>query len=226
MGLLTGISNVNSGIVGLGAIANTFFPKQIVIKHEPSTLEVQIDSASAINSDTSVNVSQHPAEDGKVFIQNISRNPRTMTLQCTLSNIIRLSNIKTLSAAAQYATALLLPEAGAISNLFLNQEDTISERLNLLRTFMGEGSVVLVLGLPDQSAFNYVITNISDSMTSQTGRKARTVNITLQEAFIVGLSAPNVSEGGLFSKVTSSIASAISEFPQTLADLASRGITL
>jgi len=220
MSLLTGAAKIGAAANVLGQLSNALFPDEIRIRIDDDD-EVTIDAMQDAVVETSVQVSEFPAEDGKVFVQNISKNPRRITLQCVLSNIIRLSNIKTLSAATAFGTALVIPEVASVSNILLNEEDSISIRLNLLRNAMEQGKIVQILGLPDQDQFNFIIENVVDNENVQTGDRARGVNIVVREAFIVGLDLPRPDNAGLFSEVTDSFTGLINSIPDAMTGITS-----
>lgn len=209
MGFLTGAAKLGSAVGALKSIANALFPDQITIRVSDISLDVVIDSVSSAQVNTGMIISDNPSEDKNTFIQNISKSPKSITLSCIFSNIPRLSNIRTGASATKFATALLLPEVGTLTETLINEEDSIAERLQNLRDVMEEGLIVQILGLPGQEIFNFVIESIGDTEDVGTGTRSRAVDITIREAFIVGLGAPAPEEAGLFSKITDSIGGAL-----------------
>ena len=200
MSLLGGVAAASGAVGALGALNNTLFPKQILIKIPDQKIEVNIDSATNISVNTSVTVSDHPTEDKEVLAQNVSPAPRTITLSCMFSNIIRLSNINTVSAAAQFGIAAAIPEAAGLSDILLNEEDSIVTRLGQLRTAQKNGQIVTIIGLPEQNAFEFIIVDVSDDESTETGTKSRSITLTIQEARIAKKD-PGISEKGLFSTI-------------------------
>lgn len=189
MGWLNGALNVtgavSSGVGGILSIANALFPKQIIIRDIENDKEIYIDSTQSISTQTGITASEHPTEDAKILTQNISKNPRTISLNCILSNITMMSNLKTLASAGKYASNLLLPEAGNITNLLLNDEDSITDRLDFLYDVMENGRFVEIKGLPGVKILDYLIMSVSDTKDVATGSKAKSVVIEIREAFIV-----------------------------------------
>lgn len=216
MSLLGGINAVAGAAAGLQSIANTLFPNQIELKITDLTddeITVQIDAATAISGNTSVNISEHPTENNQVFQQNVSKNARQVTLACTFSNIIRLSNAKTLTAAAQFGIAAALPEVGSLTNILLNEEDSITTRLQDLRLAENVGATIQIVGIEELVDFNFAITDISDDETTETGTSSRTVNITLREKFL----ANEVdSSSGIFSKALQTAEGIVGTIPAGL----------
>lgn len=203
MSLLPSIAKLGAGVGALQSIINTVFPNNILIKYvkdDGTEVAVYLDATEDITKTASSSISDAPSEDKKVYVQNLSNNPRTINLSSVLSNVITLSRINTLSAAADYAAALLIPEAANLTSLLTNEEDSIEERLRQLRDAKDNGYVVNVIGLPDQTTFNYIIESIEDTATTQIG-KSRIVNISLREAFIVGLNKPVVQDGPIAAVV-------------------------
>lgn len=213
MSLISGAAALGSAVTGIGSIANTLFPDQRRIKIPDVDVEVNIDAMVSATINTSIIKSEHPAEGGKVFAQNIYKNPRSITMTCVLSSVLRASGIDSVSSATQFGASLLIPEVGNIVNLALNEEDSIATRLKDLRDAQDLGLIVQVLGLPNQEVFNFVIEDITDNENVETGPNSRAVDIVLSEVFIVGLDSPAGEEGGLFSAITDTITSAINSIP-------------
>lgn len=211
MGFLTGAANIGAGVGALKSIAAELFPDEVSIKFTLNNIdkEIFIDSCRTRKVSTTIGVSEFPAEDGRVFQQNISTNPRVITLEGFLSSIPRLNNIKTASQALKYASSLLIPEVASVSNLLLNEGDSVADRLRDLRDAMNTGVVVQILGLPDQDVFNFILINVEDLESENSGNKGKDITLTIREAEIVGLAKPQKSEGGLFSKVTGAVSGTI-----------------
>ncbi len=217
MSFLSGAAALGSGVGALGSLVNALFPKQILIRIDDQ--DVNIDAMESAVVGTTVQISEQPAENGKVFAQNVYNNPRTITLQCILSNILRASGINSIASATQFASSLLIPEVASITNLALNEEDHISRRLLLLRDAQESGKVVQIIGLKDQDVFNFIIENISDTENVQTGEKARAIDILIKQAFIVGLDSPEPA-GGRFSKITGALSGIVKSSPPALGSVA------
>lgn len=226
MSLLAGASALTADIIGgggLASIANALFPNEVKIRFEVENQftnqfdvnEVNLDATFTRSVSTTISVSEHPSEDEQTFVQNVYLNPKVIGLTCILSNVLRIGDVKSLSAATQFASALLIPEVAQVTNVALNEEDNISIRLDLLRFAQENGIVVQVLGLPDQEFFTFILESIADNETVETGDKARAVDITLRQVFIVGVEEFE-EEGGIFSTVTEELTGAIDAVPAAL----------
>lgn len=218
MALLTGASKIAAGAQVAGQIARALFPKEVRILIDDVD-EVTINATTAVDTETGIEVSEFPSEDGKVFVQNISRLPRRLTLNCVFSSIPRLSNIGSLAAAAQFGTALAIPEVGSVTNILINEEDSVQTRLDLLRDAMDNGKIVQILGLPGQDQFNFIIDSVSDTENTETGTRSKLATILVREAFIVGLDLPRPITGGLFSTLTESFTGAINSIPDAIGSI-------
>jgi hypothetical protein len=211
---LSGAANLGAGVGALKNIAKELFPDQVSLKFTLDDVEKEIflDSCRSRKITTSIGVSEFPAEDGRVFQQNVSTNPRSIALSAFLSSIIRLNNLKTGTSAAKYATSLLIPEVASISNILLNEGDTVAERLFDLRQCMNTGTIVQVLGLPDQDVFNFIIMNVDDTESEASGDKGKDIELTLREAEIVGLKKPvKKVDNGLFSKIQGGVSGGLNK---------------
>ena len=204
MSLLSGLGKI-SGVVGaVGDIINSVFPDRIIIRGVDDGKEIMINSVENIQRGRSVTSAKNPSEDQKTFLQNIYRNPKTISLTGILSNILTLSDLNSLSEATKYASSLLIPEVAGVTNLFLNETDSVTERLSSLENYMNTGAIVQILGIPEQTVFNYTIQSISDNESEETGVAAKSIDIELEEAFIPGLEIAGVA-GGKFANITEAL---------------------
>lgn len=214
MSFLTGAANLGAGLGALKNVVSELFPDQVSLKFKlkgETDKEIFLDSIQVRRVETTAGVSEFPAENQKVFQQNISTNPRIVALTGYLSSIPRLNNIKTASSALKYATSLLIPEVASISNLLLNEEDSVTERLEDLRAAMGYGDIIQILGLPANDVFNFILTSVVDIEDLESGSKGKKIELGIKEAQIVGLDAPTPPDKGLFSKVTGTISGGINK---------------
>jgi hypothetical protein len=214
LSFLTGAANLGAGLGALKNIAAELFPDQVSIKFKlngETDKEIFLDSVQVRRVETTAGVSEFPAENQKVFQQNISTNPRVITFSAYLSSIPRLNNLKTGSNALKYATSLLIPEVASLTNILLNEDDSVAERLADLRSAMGYGDILQILGLPDNDTINFILTSVVDIEDLDTGSKGKKVELSVREAQIVGLDAPQPPSKGLFSKITSTISGGLNK---------------
>jgi hypothetical protein len=211
---LTGAANLGAGLQGLKNIAAELFPDQVSLKFKLNgsvDKEIFLDSVQVRRVETTAAVSEFPAENQKTFQQNITTNPRIVGLSGYLSSIPRLNNLKTGSNALKYASSLLVPEVASLTNILLNEEDSVEERLNDLRSAMGYGDILQALGLPGNDVFNFIITGVIDIEDLETGSRGKKIELSIKEAQIVGLDAPTQPAKGLYSKVTGAISGGLNK---------------